>query len=70
MTQDVRIITQKGLGRITLTRPSALHALNAPMCEAILSALERWRDDPTVHLVMVEHGMQAKRGRFSMSNTA
>ena len=55
MTQDVRIITQKGLGRITLTRPSALHALNAPMCEAILSALERWRDDPTVHLVMVEH---------------
>tara|TARA_R110002051_G_scaffold33529_4_gene75062 strand:- start:12240 stop:13301 length:1062 start_codon:yes stop_codon:yes gene_type:complete len=55
MTQDVRIQVHKGLGRITLTRPSALHALNAPMCESILSALERWAEDPTVHLVMVEH---------------
>tara|TARA_R110000787_G_scaffold14348_15_gene44384 strand:+ start:6176 stop:7234 length:1059 start_codon:yes stop_codon:yes gene_type:complete len=55
MTEDVRIQVHKGLGRITLTRPSALHALNAPMCESILSALERWAEDPTVHLVMVEH---------------
>jgi enoyl-CoA hydratase len=55
MTEDVRITVQKGLGRVTLTRPSALHALNAPMCETILSALERWSGDPTVHLVMVEH---------------
>ena len=55
MTEDVRINVHKGLGRITLTRPSALHALNAPMCETILSALERWADDPTVYLVMVEH---------------
>ncbi len=55
MTEDVRIEVHRGLGRITLTRPSALHALNAPMCESILSALERWAEDPTVHLVMVEH---------------
>jgi len=55
MTEDVRIEVYRGLGRITLTRPSALHALNAPMCKSILSALERWADDPTVHLVMVEH---------------
>ena len=55
MAEDVRINVHRGLGRITLTRPSALHALNAPMCETILSALERWADDPTVYLVMVEH---------------
>tara|TARA_R110000824_G_scaffold351723_1_gene538746 strand:+ start:428 stop:1489 length:1062 start_codon:yes stop_codon:yes gene_type:complete len=55
MAEDVRINVHKGLGRITLTRPSALHALNAPMCETILSALERWAGDPTVYLVMVEH---------------
>ncbi|MEQ9434409.1 enoyl-CoA hydratase/isomerase family protein [Hyphomonas sp.] len=55
MTEDVRITAQKRIGRITLTRPSALHALNAPMCESILSALERWAGDPTVHLVMIEH---------------
>ena len=55
MTEDVRITAQKRIGRITLTRPSALQALNAPMCESILSALERWAGDPTVHLVMIEH---------------
>ena len=55
MTEDVRITAQKRLGRITLTRSAALHALNAPMCESILSALERWAGDPTVHLVLIEH---------------
>lgn len=55
MTEDVRITAQKSLGRITLARPAALHALNAPMCESILSALERWAGDPTIHLVMIEH---------------
>lgn len=55
MTEDVRITAQKRIGRITLTRPAALHALNAPMCESILSALERWAGDPTIHLVMIEH---------------
>ncbi|CAN0599900.1 unnamed protein product, partial [Laminaria digitata] len=42
-------------GRVTLTRPKALHALNAPMCDTILAALERWAADPTVHLVMIDH---------------
>ncbi|KCZ89482.1 enoyl-CoA hydratase/isomerase family protein [Hyphomonas johnsonii] len=55
MTDEVTIHVHKGLGRITLTRPAALHALNAPMCETILSALERWAGDPTVYLVMIEH---------------
>ena len=55
MSNKVSVEVRRGVGRITLTRPSALHALNAPMCEAILSALERWADDPTVYLAMIGH---------------
>ena len=55
MSDEVSISVQRGVGHITLTRPKALHALNAPMCETILAALERWADDPTVYLVMIDH---------------
>ena len=55
MTDDVSISVNRGIGRITLTRPSALHALNTPMCEVILAAIDRWKDDPTVYLVMIDH---------------
>jgi enoyl-CoA hydratase/carnithine racemase len=55
MSNEVSVNVHRGVGRITLTRPKALHALNAPMCETILAALERWKDDPTVHLVMIDH---------------
>ena len=37
MTDDVSIRVERGIGRITLTRPSALHALNTPMCAAVLA---------------------------------
>ncbi|MEQ3649512.1 enoyl-CoA hydratase/isomerase family protein [Hyphomonas sp.] len=55
MSNEVSVQVHRGVGRITLTRPKALHALNAPMCETILVALERWAGDPTVHLVMIDH---------------
>lgn len=55
MSNDVSVETHRGVGRVTLTRPKALHALNAPMCDTILAALERWAADPTVHLVMIDH---------------
>jgi len=55
MSNEVSVQVHRGVGRITLTRPKALHALNAPMCETILAALERWAGDPTVHLVMIDH---------------
>jgi len=42
-------------GRITLNRPSALHALNEDMCRSIDEALLSWRDDPSVALVMIDH---------------
>ncbi|MEP0315364.1 MAG: enoyl-CoA hydratase/isomerase family protein [Hyphomonas sp.] len=55
MSNEVSVQVHRGMGRITLTRPKALHALNAPMCETILAALERWAGDPTVHLIMIDH---------------
>ena len=55
MSNEVSVQVHRGVGRITLTRPKALHALNALMCETILAALERWASDPTVHLVMIDH---------------
>lgn len=55
MSNEVSVQVHRGVGRITLTRPKALHALNALMCETILAALERWAGDPTVHLIMIDH---------------
>jgi enoyl-CoA hydratase len=55
MSQDVLIRQQGGLGRITLTRPAALHALNTPMCAAILNAVNAWAADPSVHLLWIDH---------------
>ncbi|MGN7161702.1 enoyl-CoA hydratase/isomerase family protein [Sphingomonas sp. SAFR-052] len=43
------------LGRIRLDRPKALHALNLDMCEAMLAALEAWRDDLSVHAILIDH---------------
>lgn len=55
MSEEVLIRTVGGIGRITLTRPSALHALNTPMCDAILAALTAWKSDPAIHIVWIDH---------------
>ena len=55
MTDTVKTRVHGGVGHITLNRPEALHALNLPMCQAILSALETWRGDGAVKLVMIDH---------------
>ena len=47
--------TSNGVGRLTLNRPDALHALNLSMCETILAALRKWADDDDVHLVVIDH---------------
>ena len=41
-------------GRITLTRPQALNALTPPMVTAIQAALDAWRQDPAVALVLMD----------------
>jgi len=55
MTEMVKIRQENGVGRITLNRPDALHALNFSMCETILSALRSWEVDDDVHLVVIDH---------------
>ncbi|PZQ57848.1 MAG: enoyl-CoA hydratase [Phenylobacterium zucineum] len=43
------------VGRITLNRPQAIHALTTNMCRLITDALLAWRDDPAVELVLLDH---------------
>ena len=43
------------VGRITLNRPQAIHALTTNMCRLMIEALSSWRDDPAVELVMFDH---------------
>ena len=43
------------VGRITLNRPQALHALTTNMCRLMIEALLAWRTDPAVKLVLFDH---------------
>jgi enoyl-CoA hydratase len=52
---EVLTSTEAHLGRITLNRPEALHALNTAMCAAMIEALLKWRDDDAITMVMIEH---------------
>ena len=57
MTDEPEILAriQSGLGRITLNRPKAIHALNKGMCDAMIAALLAWKDDPAVKSVLIDH---------------
>ncbi|WAT17617.1 enoyl-CoA hydratase/isomerase family protein [Aurantiacibacter sp. MUD11] len=55
MSENVSCTIDGRIGRITLTRPKALHALTLDMCEAMSEALLAWRDDEAVSAVMIEH---------------
>ncbi len=52
---DVVSSVTAGLGRITLNRPEALHALTTHMCANMTQALLAWRDDASVRAVMIDH---------------
>ena len=60
MTDEVLIRVEGNVGRITLNRSKALHALTTAMCAAMTDALLAWRDDPAVKLVLLDHA--GKRG--------
>ncbi|WP_347918441.1 enoyl-CoA hydratase/isomerase family protein [Paracoccus marcusii] len=51
---DLTIRTAGRAGRITFTRPNALNALTHAMARAIHDALDGWRDDPAVALVIID----------------
>ena len=42
------------VGRIRLNRPSVLNSLDLDMIRAVRGALETWRDQPSVHAVVIE----------------
>jgi enoyl-CoA hydratase len=52
---EVLIRIDGAMGRITLNRPQALHALTTNMCRLMIDALLAWRDDPAVELVLIDH---------------
>lgn len=51
---DIRIYKEGRAGRITLTRPAALNALTYQMCLDIEAALDAWRNDDDVALVIID----------------
>ena len=54
MSDDIHIRRQGRAGRITLNRPKALNAVTWEMCLAIEAALDAWRNDDEVALVVID----------------
>ena len=52
---DVSIRIENGIGRITLNRPKALHALNTGMCRLMSEALTAWASDDSVRMLLIDH---------------
>ena len=50
---EVHIYLENGIGFIALNRPKALNALSTGMVRAMKSAMDTWRDDPSVLAVVV-----------------
>jgi enoyl-CoA hydratase len=55
VTDDVLISVEGGVGRVRLNRPKAIHALTTGMCEVMSQALLKWRADPAVQAVIIDH---------------
>ena len=51
---DIEIRVDGRAGRITLNRPKALNALTWDMCLATEKALDQWRDDPEIALIIID----------------
>ncbi|MCP4819231.1 MAG: enoyl-CoA hydratase/isomerase family protein [Shimia sp.] len=51
---DINIRKSGQVGRITFTRPKALNAMSYDMCIAIEDALDAWRDDTSVKMVVID----------------
>ena len=51
---DIIIRTSGHAGHITLNRPHALNALTWDMCLAIEAAIDAWRNDDHIHLVIID----------------
>ena len=54
-TAEIIVRVHKNVGRITLNRPTALHALTLGMCETMIATLLDWQADPEIDMVMIDH---------------
>lgn len=61
MTDQVLISKEGPVGRITLNRPKALHALTLEMCHAMSAALSEWAEDDAITAVILDH-VEGTRG--------
>jgi len=52
---DIIARVEGRVGRLTLNRPKALHALTEAMCLALTAALLAWREDDGIELVLIDH---------------
>ncbi|WP_372968049.1 enoyl-CoA hydratase/isomerase family protein [Microbacterium sp.] len=50
----VLVRTEGALGRLTLNRPEAINALDVGMIRSLTEALESWRDDTDVQIVLID----------------
>jgi enoyl-CoA hydratase len=56
MSDDEVITGVEGrVGRLTLNRPAAIHALTTNMVRLMTRALVAWREDPNITLVLIDH---------------
>ena len=55
MTDNLLALVDGGAGRLRLNRPRAIHALTLPMCTAMIEALQGWRGDDAVEVVLIDH---------------
>ncbi len=55
MTDDVIVRREGRVGRLSLNRPQALHALTTAMCLAMTEALMAWRQDEDIDLILLDH---------------
>ena len=55
MTDDILISIDGHAGRLSLNRPKAIHALNLPMCRAMIDALVKWREDDAIEAIIIDH---------------
>ena len=52
---EVLVRVQNGIGHLTLNRPDALHALTTNMCQIIIAALQDWRENDAIEMVLLDH---------------
>ena len=55
MSDDVIISREGGVGRLRLNRPKAIHALTTAMCDTMSQALLKWRSDPDIQAILIDH---------------